>query len=77
MAAPAGPAPDAAATAAPPPAAAASAAVASIPRPEYVEITADLSPDEVRRARIANAKAKSAYQKALKDAGIDPATVED
>lgn len=63
--------------AAPAAAAAAPAAVASnIPKPDMVEITDDMSPDEVRRARISNSKAKSAYNKALKAAGIDPATVE-
>lgn len=46
-----------------------------IPEPDYIEITDDMSPDEVRKARINNAKAKSAYHKALKEAGIDPATV--
>jgi hypothetical protein len=34
-----------------------------------------MSPDEIRNARISNAKAKSAYNKALKAAGIDPASV--
>jgi hypothetical protein len=56
-------------------AAAAPAAAANIPEPEYIEITDDMSADEVRKARIANAKAKSAYNKALKAAGIDPASV--
>ncbi len=57
--------------------AAASAAVASaVPKPDLVEITDDMSPDAIRRARIANAKAKSAYNKALKEAGIDPATMD-
>ena len=46
-----------------------------IPRPEYVEITDDMDPADVRKARIQNAKAKSAYNKALKAAGIDPSTV--
>jgi hypothetical protein len=35
-----------------------------------------MSPDEVRAARISNSKAKSAYNKALKAAGIDPSTVD-
>ncbi|MDX1413844.1 MAG: hypothetical protein R3293_06610 [Candidatus Promineifilaceae bacterium] len=44
--------------------------------PELVEITDGMSPDEVRQARIANSKAKSAFNKALKAAGIDPKTVD-
>lgn len=60
----------AAVPAAPPP-----AAVANIPEPELIEITDDMSPDEMRQARIANSKAKSAYNKALKAAGIDPKSV--
>lgn len=36
-----------------------------------VEITAAMSPQERRTARIANAKAKSAAYKALKEAGLD------
>ncbi len=59
------------ATAAPVAAAPAPAAV-NIPEPELIEITDDMAPDEVRKARIANSKAKSAYKKALKAAGIDP-----
>lgn len=59
----------------PAPAAAAPAAGANIPKPELIEITDDMSPDEVRQARIANSKAKSAYNKALKAAGIDPKSV--
>lgn len=54
------------------PAAVAPSAAAGIPEPELVEITDDMSPEEVRKARVANAKAKSAYNKALKAAGIDP-----
>lgn len=61
-------APAAAATAAAPPAPAA----VNIPEPELIEITDNMSPDEVRKARIANSKAKSAYKKALKAAGVDP-----
>jgi hypothetical protein len=48
-------------------------AVKGIPEPQYIEITDDMSADEVRKARIANAKARSAYNKALKEAGLDPA----
>lgn len=48
----------------------------ALPKPDLIEITDDMSPDEIRQARISNAKAKSAYKKALKDAGIDPSTVE-
>ena len=54
---------------------AAAAAAAGIPEPDYVEITDDMSANEIRQARIANAKAKSAYNKALKAAGIDPASI--
>ncbi len=65
------------APAAPSPAAAPAAAIPANapPPPDLVEITEGMAPDEIRRARISNAKAKSAYKKALKAAGIDPATV--
>ncbi len=53
-----------------------SAALAGIPKPDYIEITDDMPPDEVRKARIQNAKERSKYNKALKAAGIDPQTVE-
>lgn len=52
------------------------AALAGIPKPDFIDITDDMPDDEKRRARIANSKAKSAYNKALKAAGIDPSTVE-
>jgi Arc/MetJ family transcription regulator len=65
-----------AAAAAPAAPAAAPAAAASVPEPEYIEITDDMSADEVRKARIANAKAKSAYNKALKAAGVDPSAAQ-
>jgi hypothetical protein len=52
------------------------AVLASIPKPEYIEVTDDMSPDEIRQARIQNSKARSAYNKALKAAGIDPKLVE-
>ncbi|WP_420642360.1 hypothetical protein [Candidatus Leptofilum sp.] len=72
----AAPAPAAApAASAPAPAAEPAAAAASIPQPELIEITDDMSPDDKRQARIANSKAKSAYNKALKAAGIDPKSV--
>lgn len=80
--APTTPAPAASAPeAAPAPASAAvggadSAALAGIPKPDYIEITDDMSPDEIRKARINNSKERSKYNKALKAAGIDPATVE-
>lgn len=48
----------------------------NVPRPDLIEITDDMDPNDVRKARIANAKAASAYKKALKAAGIDPSTVE-
>jgi hypothetical protein len=62
--------------AAPTPGAATASAVAGIPRPDYIEITDDMSPDEIRQARIQNSKLRSTYNKALKAAGIDPSTVE-
>ncbi len=49
------------------------AATAGIAPPDLIEITDDMPQDEIRKARIANAKAQSAYNKALKAAGIDPA----
>lgn len=52
-----------------------SAALAGIPKPDLVVITADMAPDAKRQARISNSKAKSAYNKALKAAGIDPKSV--
>lgn len=63
--------------AAPTPVAAAPAPAveSSIPKPDLIEITDSMSPDEIRRARIENSKRTSAYNKALKAAGIDPATV--
>ncbi|MBX7251790.1 MAG: hypothetical protein K1X50_07385, partial [Candidatus Promineofilum sp.] len=54
---------------------AAPVAAAGIPAPKLIEITDSMSPEEVRRARVENAKAMSAYNKALKAAGIDPATL--
>lgn len=51
------------------------AVAARIPEPVYIEVTGEMSPDEVRKARIANAKARSAYNKALKEAGVDPSQV--
>jgi len=69
------PAPTAPAPAAPAAPAVDAAALAGIPKPDLIEITDDMPADEVRRARIANAKATSAYNKALKAAGIDPSTV--
>lgn len=51
------------------------ATATGIPKPDLIEITDDMSPDEKRRATISNSKAKSAYNKALKAAGIDPSTV--
>ncbi|WP_420627490.1 hypothetical protein [Candidatus Leptofilum sp.] len=70
------PAPAAAPAVAPAPAAEPAAAAANIPKPELIEITDDMSPDDKRQARIANSKAKSAYNKALKAAGIDPKSVQ-
>lgn len=50
---------------------------AHISEPDYVEITDDMSPDEVRQARVNNARERSRYFKALKEAGIDPKKVAD
>lgn len=57
------------------PVAAAPVVAAGIAPPTLVTITDSMSPEEIRRARVANAKAESAYNKALKAAGIDPAAV--
>lgn len=46
-----------------------------IPKPDLIEMTDDMDPGAKRAARIANSKAKSAYKKALKAAGIDPKSV--
>jgi hypothetical protein len=46
-----------------------------IPQPNLIEITDDMMPEEIRKARIQNAKEKSAYKRALKAAGVDPASV--
>jgi hypothetical protein len=50
-------------------------AALGISPPDLVEITDDMSPDEKRQARIGNSKAKSAFNKALKSAGVDPKSV--
>lgn len=55
-----------------PVAAAPVAASASMPKPDLIEITESMSPDEIRKARVENSKRMSAYNKALKAAGIDP-----
>ena len=55
--------------------AAAPAAAAGIEPPQLIELTDAMDPAEKRNARIANSKAKSAYRKALKAAGIDPKSV--
>jgi hypothetical protein len=52
-----------------------SADIAGIPKPNIIEITDDMDSDAKKKARISNAKANSAYKKALKAAGIDPKTV--
>lgn len=64
------------AAAAPPPPADEPAGLADIPKPDLIEITDDMDPADIRSARIANSKAKSAYKKALKAAGIDPKSVQ-
>lgn len=66
----AGPAPSAAPTAA-----VAAAPVVGIERPKLIEITPDMAPEDVRKARVANAKAEAAYNKALKAAGATPGAV--
>lgn len=71
----AAPAPAAAVAPAAAPAAQPAAIATNVPKPDLIEITDDMDPDQVRQARIANSKAKSAYNKALKAAGIDPASV--
>lgn len=58
-------------------AAAAAPAAAGIAEPDYIEITDDMAADEVRKARIHNARARSAYMKALKEAGVDPSRTGD
>lgn len=58
------------------PATASPDAAADIPKPDYIDITDNMSPDEVRKARIQNAKERSKYNKALKAAGIDPQSVQ-
>ncbi len=72
LAAPAAPAPVASAA---PVSAAQPLAINAPPPPDYIEITDAMAPDEVRKARIANSKLRSEYNKALKAAGIDPSTV--
>lgn len=52
------------------------AAASTVPAPDYIAITDDMSPDDVRKARIQNSKLKSEYNKALKAAGIDPKSVQ-
>ena len=54
----------------------ATAMPSGIPEPDIIEISDDMDPGEVRKVRIHNAKAKSAYKKALKEAGIDPDSVD-
>src|SRR5690606_26499274 len=49
---------------------AAAAPVIGIERPKLIEITPDMAPEDGRKARVANAKAEAAYNKALKAAGM-------
>ena len=63
------------ATAAPVVAATPSVDLSGIEPPQFVELTDDMDPAAKRKARIGNSKAKSAFNKALKAAGIDPKTV--
>lgn len=62
-------------SAAPAASSAPASAAAQVPPPDLIEIVDGMAPDEVRKARIHNAKAKAAYNKALKEAGIDPGSV--
>jgi hypothetical protein len=57
-------------------AAASTADISAIPKPDLIEISDDMDPADIRKARISNAKATSTYKKALIAAGIDPSTVE-
>lgn len=50
--------------------------LAGIPKPNLIEITPTMSPEDVRRARVQNSKEQSRYNKALKEAGIDPKSVQ-
>jgi hypothetical protein len=50
---------------------AAGVAAVTIAPPVLIELTDDMDPAAKRTARIANSKAKSAYNKALKAAGVD------
>jgi Fe2+ transport system protein FeoA len=68
----------AAPAAAPPiaaPAAPAAPAADLPPPPDYIEISDDMDPADLRNARIQNSKMRSAYNKQLKEMGIDPKTV--
>lgn len=56
------------------PVAAAPATSSAMPKPDLIEITESMSPDEIRKAHIENSKRMSAYNKALKATGIDPTT---
>ncbi|MGB1253991.1 MAG: hypothetical protein ACPG8W_25505, partial [Candidatus Promineifilaceae bacterium] len=69
---PAAPVAAAPVAAAPAPAAAPSADLP--PKPDLIEITADMDSGEKKAAKLANIKAKSAYKKQLKAMGIDPKT---
>jgi len=44
--------------------------------PQLLEITDDLSAEELRKRRIANSKARSAFHKAVRAAGVNPEEVE-
>ena len=57
------------------PTAAAPSAAAGIAPPQLIPITDNMAPEEVRKARVANAKAESAYNKALKAAAAGGAPV--
>ncbi len=57
------------------PAAKANDPASGIAKPKLIELTADMDKETKRAARLANMKAKSAYKKALKAAGIDPKSV--
>ncbi|MFT5195267.1 MAG: hypothetical protein ACI85U_002286 [Candidatus Promineifilaceae bacterium] len=54
---------------------AAPAGLSDIPLPDLIEITDDMDAAAKKNAKLSNIKARSAYKKALKAAGIDPKSV--
>jgi hypothetical protein len=45
---------------------------ANVTPPSYIRVTDDMDADEVRRARVANARERSRFMKEIKEAGLDP-----